>query len=610
MEYDKPFTELQVKLKPLQFDGKAWERISDSEHRLRQPQGVSILYNESKKQVYVCGNPRATKRAHVKLKALLNGASNTSAAATPNPASADTPNSNPSGVTYLPIDTAGTGLVINTKPMQKEYSTDVDSEIVFGIVATVGTDTNEVARLLTERLKLFDYTTEEIKLSRDILEKFVDVKHASSFDRINALMDKGNELRESTNDYAILAKAAAGIISQKRQEAIDGTKPPAPFRRKAFIISSLKHPDEAQALRKIYSNGFFLLGVHADKLRRVEYLKEKDMLLEQAQKLIARDEYESPDHGQHTRDTFHLSDFFIDYDGDADKYSNEIKRIINLVFADPFVTPTFDEFAMFMAFSASLRSADLSRQVGAVVTQRNAILSTGANDVPKAGGGLYWPERSDDGKKIVDSEQGRDFMLGYDANVREKQEIIADIVAKFPEEQQEAAKKILKESKLKDITEYGRVAHAEMEALLACSRHGIPTVDTDLYCTTFPCHNCAKHIIAAGVKRVVYVEPYPKSKALEHHKDSITFDKKKTDRKVLFEPFVGVGPRVFFNLFSTSLGSGSKIKRKNDDGYKITWSEKEAKIRMQMLPSSYIEREAVAGIEAKQKMESAHGSEN
>ncbi|MDN3612645.1 hypothetical protein QWZ16_23945 [Vibrio ostreicida] len=26
----------------------------------------------------------------------------------------------------------------------------------------------------------------------------------------------------------------------------------------------------------------------------------------------------------------------------------------------------------------------------------------------------------------------------------------------------------------------------------------------------FPCHNCAKHIVASGIKRVVYVEPYPK----------------------------------------------------------------------------------------------------
>ncbi|MFO2375906.1 cytidine deaminase, partial [Pseudomonas aeruginosa] len=70
----------------------------------------------------------------------------------------------------------------------------------------------------------------------------------------------------------------------------------------------------------------------------------------------------------------------------------QLWRVIDILFGQPYVTPTFDEYAMFMAFSASLRSADLSRQVGAVLTRDEGIISTGANDVPKAGGGLYWPE--------------------------------------------------------------------------------------------------------------------------------------------------------------------------------------------------------------------------
>jgi deoxycytidylate deaminase len=461
-----------------------------------------------------------------------------------------------------------------------------------------------VFRLISDRLRLFKYTAAEVKISRDILENFIKVGDLSSAARINALMDEGNRLRKKTDDFGILAKLAAGIISRGRE--VDHDKQTIkPSKRKAFVISSLKHPDEVQALRKIYSNGFFLIGVHADKNRRVKYLTDKGMGEEDAKLLVDRDEHEADEFGQHTRDTFHLSDFFINYDGDADKYHNEVVRALNLIFGHPFVTPTFDEFAMFMAFSASLRSADLSRQVGAVVTRNNNIVSTGANDVPKAGGGLYWAERSADGKNIVDTQDGRDFTRGFDANVKEKQRIIEDIVSKFDAEQQEQARKILGKSKLKDITEYGRVAHAEMEALLACARNGIPTVDAHLYCTTFPCHNCAKHIIAAGVQRVVYVEPYPKSKALEFHKDSITFEKSRDpkDQRVLFEPFVGVGPRSFFNLFSTNLGSGSKIERKDGNGEKVEWTEANAKVRMQMLPSSYVEREAISSKEARSKVE-------
>ncbi|WP_310795021.1 dCMP deaminase family protein [Vibrio harveyi] len=249
---------------------------------------------------------------------------------------------------------------------------------------------------------------------------------------------------------------------------------------------------------------------------------------------------------------------------------------------------------MFMAFSSSLRSADLSRQVGAVMTKNKNIISTGANDIPQAGGGLYWPDYDSEGEKIIDKENGRDWKRGYDSNTREKKMIINDILDTLPDdEHKEPLRKLLNSSRIKDITEYGRVVHAEMEAILACARSDISTKDAELYCTTFPCHNCAKHIVASGIKRVVYVEPYPKSKALDFHSDSITLE---LDGKesVRFEPFVGVGPRSFYDLFSTNLGAGYPIKRKDPNGEAVKWKECDAVLRMQMLSTSYIERETAA----------------
>ena len=147
-----------------------------------------------------------------------------------------------------------------------------------------------------------------------------------------------------------------------------------------------------------------------------------------ARKLIERDGDESNKYGQKTRDIYHLSDFFINYDGDVPKLANDIDRIIDLIFGHPYITPTFDEYAMFMAFSASLRSADLSRQVGAVVTYDNQILSTGANDVPAYGGGLYWPEYNRENKKIEDYQDGRDYIIGYDSNKIEQFSIVDNII--------------------------------------------------------------------------------------------------------------------------------------------------------------------------------------
>lgn len=470
-----------------------------------------------------------------------------------------------------------------------------DSELIIGLVGAVGTDLERVTRILRDRLVAFNYETQEIKISKDIISPLCDVPDTQdNYIRTDTLMTEGNHLREKTKDNSVLALATAAKINEFRVSEAIGDGEPAPLKRKAFIVNSLKHPEEVQKLRDIYADGFFLIGVYSDEKRRYDYLtKNKRISAENTQKLMLRDADESDPFGQHTRNTFHLSDFFINFNGNSDKFQNDVWRTLDLVFGKPYVTPTFDEFAMFMAFSASLRSADLSRQVGAVMTKNKNIVSTGANDVPEAGGGLYWPDYNDEHNSIVDKEDGRDYKRGFDSNALEKRAIIDDIISKIPVEHRDLIKEHIKSSRIKDITEYGRVVHAEMEAILACARSDISTKDAELFCTTFPCHNCAKHIVASGIKRVVYVEPYPKSKAFEFHSDSISLDPTSATN-VIFEPFVGVGPRSFFNLFSTNLGSGYPIKRKNSEGSVIPWGEETSKLRMQMLPSSYIERETLS----------------
>ena len=59
-----------------------------------------------------------------------------------------------------------------------------------------------------------------------------------------------------------------------------------------------------------------------------------------------------------------------------------------------------------------------------------------------------------------------------------------------------------------------------------------------------------------------------------------------------FEPFVGVGPRKFFDLFSMRHGSSYKMIRKNKEtGAKENWRIEESQLRLQMLPNSYMDLE-------------------
>lgn len=53
-----------------------------------------------------------------------------------------------------------------------------------------------------------------------------------------------------------------------------------------------------------------------------------------------------------------------------------------------------------------------------------------------------------------------------------------------------------------------RTVHAEANAILQCARFGVSTNDTELYVTHFPCLQCCKQLIQAGIKKVYYANDY------------------------------------------------------------------------------------------------------
>ena len=498
---------------------------------------------------------------------------------------------------YAPIENHKE-LNTGTQTLERKYleSNINDSELVIGIVSAVGTESKRVIDPLKDRLKGFGYEVQEVRVS-EILPAYKPSGASLEYDRIKHYMRSGDSLRKESRNNAILAAGVTKeILSQRTREVT----------KKAFIINSLKHPSEVNLLRKVYGDGFYLIGIHADEKRRHKYLTDdKGCTLEQANELIKIDEDESFSHGQKTRDTYHLADFFLNLGKNDDHVKHSLQRFLELIFSHPYKNPTFDEFAMFMAFNSSVRSGDLSRQVGAVISQNNQIIATGANDVPQTGGGLYWAEADPDTGEVNDHKDGKDYTRDGDSNKQAQVEIIQEIAKNLLDSGVVVSDKeidltdVLKSSKISDLTEFGRVVHAEMDALLSCGRAGIPTVGATLYCTTFPCHNCAKHIIAGGMKRVVYVEPYPKSRALDFHSESIQlkseFDKSTQDDQLIdFEPFIGVGPRRFLDLFSMNLGAGSKLKRKDKEGSTIEWDKASAPIRTPLIPKSYIEIEQAA----------------
>ena len=493
--------------------------------------------------------------------------------------------------------------IINPRELESK-----DFELVFALVGAVGTNLKYIEDALCDCLGEFNYTVparihlsdflKNVVLSRD--GKRLRLHDTPEDKRIESRMDAGNLLREETGLGEVLALLAIQRISEARNNLIG---------RNAYVINSVKHPSEVHSLRRIYGPGFFLIAAHSpEEVREIRLANliaesnnttEVNRFISAARNLIRRDEFEPGKFGQQVREAFHLADVFVSLTGDSPAAKNSakesLKRFLRLIMGDPFQTPTADEYLMFHAHAAAMRSGSLSRQVGAVIgTDRAEVLSVGCNDVPRAGGGLYLAGDVDD---------NRDMKRERDSSDEQKEKMVDELLEllrsagwlnKKGKKGAAEAIVLLRGTRLMNVIEFGRDAHAEMEAILAAARMGISIKGHDLYSTTFPCHNCAKLIIAAGINRVVYIEPYPKSLAIELHGDSISIgEKRQPQRKaappVLFEPFVGVGPRRYLEFFS--LG---QIKRKDESGRPVKWDGQTAMPRIPLLPLSYLERETQA----------------
>ena len=61
-----------------------------------------------------------------------------------------------------------------------------------------------------------------------------------------------------------------------------------------------------------------------------------------------------------------------------------------------------------------------------------------------------------------------------------------------------------------------RTIHAEANALLQCAKFGVTTENTTVYVTHFPCLQCTKQLLQAGVKEICYLNNYRNNEYAEH----------------------------------------------------------------------------------------------
>ncbi|MEM2093791.1 MAG: dCMP deaminase family protein [Candidatus Bathyarchaeia archaeon] len=131
--------------------------------------------------------------------------------------------------------------------------------------------------------------------------------------------------------------------------------------------------------------------------------------------------------------------------------------------------PSLDEYFIEIAHTVAKRSTCLHREVGAVIVKDKHIISTGYNGAPS---GLPHCEEVGCLREKINIPSG------------ERHELC-------------------------------RGVHAEANALIQAALHGTSTEGASMYCTHQPCVLCAKLIINAKIREVIYKESYPDTLSLE-----------------------------------------------------------------------------------------------
>ncbi len=488
-----------------------------------------------------------------------------------------------------------------------------------------------ISDVLSTALKLYNYNDEVLRITElmKVIPSNINIDDSDYLTRIKTRIGYADDACKRLGRADALAAIIPSAIQATRQAIRDARleKDPQknqskidveePLEKQAYIIRQFTRPQEIKLLRQVYGKLFFQISAYGSpndrealitkKIKDSRYDATKDDEARcEAIELMAIDYAEDTDEfGQRIRETFPLADIFVD-GINRKNCERMIQRFVDLLFGDNSITPEHDEYGMYVAKSASLRSGDLSRQVGAAIFRKTGeVISLGCNEVPKFGGGTYWCDAPND---------ARDMALGEDPNERIKREVLYNVLdvlrraGKLSSDLGQLATtkdimdKLLAEdagirgSKVMDLLEFGRIIHAEMSAITDASRLGVPTEAAILYSTAFPCHICAKHIVAAGIERVVFLEPYPKSYAKELHSDSIEVEGEKVSNKVLFEPFIGISPFRYRDCFE-------KTRRKDEKGRVKRWNLGEPLPIVEIHNPIYTKLETIVSAEIKSQIE-------
>lgn len=471
-------------------------------------------------------------------------------------------------------------------------------ELFFAIIAPVGTPKQRFIDALESALADVGYASVPIKLSQILADRAVEEIHEAHEERrVGALMDAGDVVCEEAKNVAAVALLGVADIREHRADHHAPASTSAdelekyrarPVPRTAYVMDSLKRPGEVTRLRGLWGDNLIVVSLKADlgvrrkelkqKIEKQRVITDKKKIAAEVDHLIERDAREEErEFGQNVVKAFPLADWFVDVSGDV---NTDVQRFVHILFGDPESEPaTAAEFAMQAASQAAMLTPELGNRVGAVlIDETGSIVASGANMHPIETGTPKYDESYFNIRELV-----ADTMIKL-----KKAGQLSEAAASntTPDEIDNYVTQLLlgalKDAKIRDLTEFQLPVHAEMNVLLSALRGGITVSECTLFVTAHPCHLCAKHLIPLDLN-VVYLEPYPKSRAAAMYGDSALEN---------FRPFTGIAPRRFESIFHFS------ADRKKPDGTLKTWDRKFSQPKLDPFVAAGMNSREVSALES------------
>jgi dCMP deaminase len=260
------------------------------------------------------------------------------------------------------------------------------------------------------------------------------------------LIRVGNELRSTFGP---------SVLAQRIIERLENDK--------NYVIDSIRNRFEVEALRK--KDNFVLLSICAKEEIRFERIVKRnrggDPIGFEEFLNMERMEDSQDNEKQQLSQCENMADYTISNEGSIESFHRKIDEILIKVLMSS-KRPGWDEYFINIAKVVSLRSNCMKRKVGAIIVKDKRVLTTGYNGTPRG------TKNCNEGgcprcNSLVDQGKRLDECL---------------------------------------------CSHAEENAITQAAFHGISVKDSTLYTTYAPCLICAKMIINAGIKEIVYNMEY------------------------------------------------------------------------------------------------------